>query len=229
MEIILKEDYPHLGKKGQVVKVADGYARNYLIPRNIAMLNVSGNKSAVEVELQFEEIKENKGNAEAEEVKEKIDGKEFKIKAKAGKEGKLYGSITKQDIVDLLEKEGYIIDKKVMDIQDHIKEAGSYEIQLNLFKDVKPHINLIVEGESSEAEEESANIKDESPRKEEKSSEVAEESLEVKNESAEEEEISSEEEESVEFEAIEEEAFEPESEENEFEGVDDSQKNERRI
>lgn len=173
MEIILKEDYPHLGKKGQIVKVADGYARNYLIPRDIAMLNVSGNKSAVEAELQFEEIKEKKGNAAAEEVREKIDGKEFKITAKAGKEGKLYGSITKQDIVDLLKKEGFDIDKKIMDVEDHIKEVGSHEIQLNLFKGVKARINLIVEGESS-GEEEKLSNKQKSSELEEKSSEEEE-------------------------------------------------------
>jgi large subunit ribosomal protein L9 len=159
MEVILKEDYPHLGKKGQVVKVADGYARNYLIPRNMAIINVPGNQSAVKAELQFEEIKE------------KIDGKELHIKAKVGKEGKLYGSITKQDIVELLEKEGFNIDKKIMDIEDHIKEAGSYEIQLDLFKDVKAHINLTVEGESSEEEEKPSKKKESTKSKEESTEE----------------------------------------------------------
>ncbi len=209
MEIILKEDYPHLGKKGQIVKVADGYARNYLIPRNIAIINVSGNKSAVEAESQFEEIKEKKGKAAAEEVKGKIDGKEFKIKAKVGKEGKLYGSITKQDIVDLLKKEGYEIDKKIMDVEDHIKEAGSHDIQLNLFKDVKAQINLIVEGESSE-EEESPELEEKSSEEEEKSSEE-EESPELEEKSSKEEEKPSKEEESPELE-------EKSSEEEEIEG-----------
>jgi large subunit ribosomal protein L9 len=171
MEVILKEDYPHLGKKGQVVKVADGYARNYLIPRNMAIINVPGNQSAVKAELQFEGIKEKKGKAAAEEIKEKIDGKELHIKAKVGKEGKLYGSITKQDIVELLEKEGFNIDKKIMDIEDHIKEAGSYEIQLDLFKDVKAHINLTVEGESSEEEEKPSKKKESTKSKEESTEE----------------------------------------------------------
>ncbi|MEJ2568424.1 MAG: 50S ribosomal protein L9, partial [candidate division WOR-3 bacterium] len=74
MEVILKEDYPGLGKKGQVVNVAKGYARNYLIPRDLALLNVAGNKSAVKAELQFEEIRHKKDKAAAEEIKEKIDG-----------------------------------------------------------------------------------------------------------------------------------------------------------
>ena len=174
MEVILKEDYPHLGKKGQVVKVADGYARNYLIPRNLAMINVSGNESAVKSELKIEEVKEEKGKTDAEQIKEKIDGIELKINAKVGKEGKLYGSITKQDIVNLLEKEGFEVDKKIMDIEDHIKETGSYEIQLNLLEDVKAHITLIVEGESPEVEEKSSDKN--------KSTELEEEtSLEEKN------------------------------------------------
>jgi large subunit ribosomal protein L9 len=156
MEIILKEDYPGLGKKGQVVKVANGYARNYLIPRHLAVLNVAGNKSAVKAELQFEEIKQKKDKASAEQIREEIDGKELTIKAKVGKEGKLYGSVTKQDIVDLLKKEGFEIEKKIMDIDDHIKEAGSYDIQVNLFKDVKAHIKLVVEGEASDEEEHSS-------------------------------------------------------------------------
>ncbi len=186
MEIILKEDYPHLGKKGQVVKVADGYARNYLIPRNLAMINVPGNQSAVKAELQFEGVKEKKGKAAAEEIKEKIDGREFHIKAKVGKEGKLYGSVTKQDIVELLEKEGYNIDKKIMDIEDHIKEAGSYEIQLNLFKDVKAHINLTVEGESSEEEEKPSQKKETAKSKGESSEEKKKPSPEEESSSLEE-------------------------------------------
>ncbi len=193
MEIILKEDHPNLGKKGQIVKVSNGYARNYLIPRNIAVINVAGNKSAVEVELQFEGIKEEKGISAAEEIKVKIDGKKFKIKAKVGKEGKLYGSITKQDIVELLKKEGFDIDKKIMDVEDHIKEAGSYEIQLNLFKDVKAYINLIVEGESSLEEEKpsqkegASELEEESSLEEEKPSEE-EEAPTVEEKSSEEEE-----------------------------------------
>ena len=173
MEVILKEDYPGLGKKGQVINVAKGYARNYLIPRNMAVLNIAGNKSAVKAELQFEEIRQKKDKAAAEEIKEKIDGKELTVKAKVGKEGKLYGSVTKQDLVDLLKKEGFEIDKKIMDIDDHIKEAGSYDIQVNLFKDVKAHIKLVVEGETEgkekvETEEEKKDEDTETNKEEEK-------------------------------------------------------------
>ena len=210
MEIILKENHPNLGKKGQIVKVAAGYARNYLIPRNIAVINVAANKSAVEAELQFEGIKEKKGRAAAEDIKEKIDGKKLEIKAKVGKEGKLYGSVTKQDIVALLEKEGFDIDKKIMDIEDHIKEAGSYEIQLNLFEGVKAHINLLVEGESSEekekpskkekpVEEEEASVVEDESSEEEKPVEVEEEPT-AEDESSDEEEGALEEEEAPELE-----------------------------
>jgi large subunit ribosomal protein L9 len=152
MEVILKENHPHLGEKGEIVKVADGYARNYLIPKNMAVINTPGNRAAIKAEGQFEKIKLEKEKASAEQVKDKIQGKEFKIQAKAGKDGKLYGSVTKQDIAALLEKEGYLIDKKIMDVEEHIREIGSYEIQLNLHKDVKAYINLIVEKEASEEE-----------------------------------------------------------------------------
>lgn len=186
MEVILKEDYPGLGKKGQVVNVAKGYARNYLIPRDLALLNVAGNKSAVKAELQFEEIRHKKDKAAAEEIKEKIDGKKLTIKAKVGKEGKLYGSVTKQDIVDLLKKEGFEIDKKIMDIDDHIKEAGSYDIQVNLFNDVKAHIKLIVEGETEEKEEVEEEKKDRDTDKEGEQQSDEEESAETEEDSSEE-------------------------------------------
>jgi large subunit ribosomal protein L9 len=170
MEVILKENHPHLGEKGEIVQVADGYARNYLIPKKMAVINTSGNRAAVKAEGQFEKIKLEKEKASAEQVKDKIQGKEFKIMAKAGKDGKLYGSITKQDIVDLLEKEGYLIDKKIMDVEEHIKEIGSYEIELNLHKDVKAYINLIVEKEASE-EENSDAVGESSEKKEESAGE----------------------------------------------------------
>jgi large subunit ribosomal protein L9 len=153
MEVILKEDHPHLGKKGEIVQVARGYARNYLIPKKIAVINTPSNITAIKAEGQFEKVKLEKEKTKAEQFKEQIHGKEFKIRAKAGKDGKLYGSITKQDIVDLLEKEGYVIDKKVLDTEEHIREIGSYEVQLNLHTDVKAYINLVVEEESVEEKE----------------------------------------------------------------------------
>jgi len=161
MEVILKKSHPHLGERGKVVDVADGYARNYLIPKDIAILNTPGNKASIEAEGQFEEIKLEKEIMSAEQIKEKIDGKEFKVDAKVGKEGKLYGSITKQDIADLLKAEGFLIDKKIMDVDEHIRETGTYEIQLDLFKDVKAQIKLVVEGELSEEDEEDKKAEDE--------------------------------------------------------------------
>jgi large subunit ribosomal protein L9 len=169
MEVILKENHPHLGEKGKIVQVADGYARNYLIPKNMAVINTPGNRAVIKAEGQFEKIKLEKEKVMAEEVKDKIQGKEFKIKAKAGKDGKLYGSITKHDIAVLLEKEGYLIDKKIMDAEEHIREIGSYEIKLNLYKDVKAYFNLIVEKEASE--EESRGTLEESAKEEAESSE----------------------------------------------------------
>lgn len=171
MEVILKKSHPHLGERGKVVNVADGYARNYLIPQDIAVLNTPGNKVSIEAEGQFEEIKLEKEMMSAEQIREKIDGKEFKISAKVGKEGKLYGSITKQDIADLLESEGFLIDKKSMDVDEHIRETGKYEIQLNLLKDVKAQIKLIVEGELSEEDAEVSqeeNKKEKDKKKEDK-------------------------------------------------------------
>ena len=199
MEVILKKSHPHLGERGKVVNVADGYARNYLIPKDIAVLNTPGNKASIEAAGQFEEIKLEKEIMSAEQIKEKIDGKEFKISAKVGKEGKLYGSITKQDIAELLEAEGFLIDKKSMDADEHIREIGTYEIQLNLLKDVKAQIKLVVEGEISEeksdTKKEEEKKKDKEEDKKEDKKEDKEEDKKVKDDSSAKEDESLEEEE----------------------------------
>ncbi|MEA1912516.1 MAG: 50S ribosomal protein L9 [candidate division WOR-3 bacterium] len=148
MEIILLKDHPYLGEKGKIVEVANGYARNYLIPQKLAIRNTPGNLSAFEAEGQFRKKKVKEERESAQVVKEEIQGKEIRITAKAGKDGKLYGSVTKQDISDALKKEGYEVDKRDIKIDEPIKETGTYEIQLNLFEDARALVSLVVEGEN---------------------------------------------------------------------------------
>lgn len=145
MEVILLEDHPHLGGRGDVVNVARGYARNYLIPKKLAVLNTPSRQPTVQAEEQFHNREVSKEKESAEILKEELDGFTINIKAKTGIEGKLYGSITSKDIACVLEEKGYIIDKRSIKLEDHIKEIGNYSIEISLFQDIKININLLVE------------------------------------------------------------------------------------
>ena len=145
MEVILLEDHAHLGKRGDVVNVANGYARNYLIPKRLAVPNTQAKRNAFEAEEQFHNREVSKEKESAEILKEELDGFTINIKAKTGIEGKLYGSITSKDIACVLEEKGYIIDKRSIKLEDHIKEIGNYSIEISLFQDIKININLLVE------------------------------------------------------------------------------------
>lgn len=145
MEVILLEDHPHLGGRGDVVNVARGYARNYLIPKKLAVPNTPSRQPTIQAEEQFHNREVSKEKESAEILKEELDGFTVNIKAKTGIEGKLYGSITSKDIACVLEEEGYMIDKRSIKLEDHIKEIGNYSIEISLFQDIKININLLVE------------------------------------------------------------------------------------
>jgi len=145
MEVILLEDHPHLGGRGDVVNVARGYARNYLIPKKLAVLNTPSRQVPIQAEEQFHNREVSKEKESAEILKEELDGFTINIKAKTGIEGKLYGSITSKDIACALEEKGYVIDKRSIKLEDHIKEIGNYSIEISLFQDIKININLLVE------------------------------------------------------------------------------------
>lgn len=145
MEVILLEDHPHLGGRGDVVNVARGYARNYLIPKKLAVLNTPARQPTIQAEEQFHNREVSKEKESAEILKEELDGFTINIKAKTGIEGKLYGSITSKDIACVLEEKGYMIDKRSIKLEDHIKEIGNYSIEISLFQDIKININLLVE------------------------------------------------------------------------------------
>lgn len=145
MEVILLKDQEHLGERGNVVDVSDGYARNYLIPKKIALKNTPSNRNAFDAEEQFKKIKLEKERTSAEKIKEDIDGMEITITRRAGKEDKLFGSVTKQQIADAIQEKGYEIDSKGIEIDDSIRELGTYKIDISLFEDIKASINLEVE------------------------------------------------------------------------------------
>ncbi|MCM8762968.1 MAG: 50S ribosomal protein L9 [Candidatus Omnitrophica bacterium] len=144
MEVILKQDVEKLGKATDIVKVKDGYARNYLIPQNLAIPLTPQNLKKIqrEKEVKLKELEENK--RQASELAQKIAGKSFTIACQVHEEDKLYGSITSQEIARVLEEEGFKINKKCILLEEPIKSTGVYEIPVKLHPEVTTHIRIWV-------------------------------------------------------------------------------------
>ncbi len=135
MEIILVQDMPGLGHCDQIITVKDGYAVNYLIPKGFAIQATPSAKRQLEEKLRQRAKKEEKLRNEALGIKEKIEGKSFTIKVKAGESGKIFGSVTNIQLADALEKEGINVERKLIEV-DHIKELGNFTAKVHLYKDV---------------------------------------------------------------------------------------------
>ena len=148
MEVILRETIDSLGRAGQTVKVADGYARNYLLPRKLAYPATPGNLKVIESERASLLKKEAKQKDESEKLKEMLDKVEVTIRRKVGEQAALYGSVTNSDVAEQLEAQGYQIEKRKIHMDDHIKTLGEFSIPIRLFKDVTAHIKLKVEAET---------------------------------------------------------------------------------
>ena len=148
MEIILRETIDNLGRAGQVVKVADGYARNYLLPRKLAYPATPGNVKVIESERQSLLRKEAKQKEDAEKLLRMLENVEITIRRKVGEQNALYGSVTNSDVADELEKKGFQIEKRKILMDDHIKAIGDFSIAIRLFKDVTAHVKLKVEAET---------------------------------------------------------------------------------
>jgi large subunit ribosomal protein L9 len=148
MEVILRETIDTLGRAGQVVKVADGYARNYLLPRKLAYPATPGNMKVIEFERQSLLKKEAKQKEDSEKLMELLNKVEVVTRRKVGEHDTLYGSVTNSDVADLLEAKGFQVEKRKIHMDDHIKTLGEFSIPIRLFKDVTAHIKLKVEPET---------------------------------------------------------------------------------
>ncbi len=147
MEVILRQTIDTLGRAGQVVKVANGYARNYLLPRKLAYPATPGNLKVIEFERQSLIRKDAKQADEATKLKEMLEKAEVVIRRKVGENETLFGSVTNSDVADELEKKGFVIEKRKIHMDDHIKKLGEFEIPVRLFKDVVATLKLKVEAE----------------------------------------------------------------------------------
>jgi large subunit ribosomal protein L9 len=148
MEIILQEDVEKLGNRGQVVTVKEGYARNYLLPRKLAVpANASNMKRLEKMRAAFAK-KEATERESAQQQAAQLATVALKLSRKAGENDQLFGSVTSGDIAEALKAQGYEIDKRKIQLNDPIKLVGEYPVTLKLYRDVTATVNLTVERES---------------------------------------------------------------------------------
>ena len=136
MEVILREEIEKLGRRGDVVKVAAGYARNYLLPKRLAVAANQSNKKIVEQEKQAYLRRESKEIGDANDLAKMMASVEVTITQKAGENDQLFGSVTAQDITAALEKAGYTIDRKKVNLAEPIKALGDYKVTVKLHREV---------------------------------------------------------------------------------------------
>ena len=144
MEIILREDVERLGSRGQVVKVADGYARNFLLPKRLAVAATDSNRKIVEQERQAHLRREAKQKSEAEDLSKLLTGVTVIIAQKAGENDQLFGSVTSKDVAEALARKNYTIDRRKIQLDEPIKQIGEYKIAVRLHRDVTAEVTVQV-------------------------------------------------------------------------------------
>ncbi|MCF8423089.1 MAG: 50S ribosomal protein L9 [Bacteroidia bacterium] len=148
MEVILKQDLKGLGYKNDIVKVKNGYGRNFLIPQRIAVLATDSNKKMQAEEIKQSSFKEQKLRNEATAMAAKFADVTVKVGAKAGESGKIFGSVTNIQLADALKKAGYDVERKNIEMsEDSIKALGTYSAKVRLFKEISATINFEVVAE----------------------------------------------------------------------------------
>jgi large subunit ribosomal protein L9 len=144
MEVILREDVTTLGRRGDVVKVAEGYGRNYLLPRGLAMAVTDSNKAMIEKEKKAHAARAAKERAEFETLAQRIAGLRFIAPRKVGENDALYGSVTSGDVAEFLKGKGIEIDKRKVQLEEPIKKLGEHEVRIKLHPEVTASLKLLV-------------------------------------------------------------------------------------
>ncbi len=145
MRVVFLKDVPNVAKSGEIKEVADGYARNLLIPRKLAALVNPKIKSQIEAQLKAQNNKQVKIVEKLAKIAKQLDGKEITLKAKVGAKERLYGSITSADIAnELTRTSGVVVDKRKIEMLEPIRELGSFDVTVRLAKDIVPQIRVTV-------------------------------------------------------------------------------------
>ncbi len=150
MEVILKEDVPKLGNRGEVVKVAEGYGRNFLLPKKLAIEASAANKAVIEQMKAAAVRRSVKEKSEAEALSKQFDGLEVKFQRKSGENDQLFGSVTAGDIAEALEKKSFHIDRRKIQLHEPLKTIGEFTLPIKLHKDVTTHLKVVIEKEAVE-------------------------------------------------------------------------------
>jgi len=162
MEVILKEDVNKLGHRGDVVKVADGYGRNYLLPGKLAMEATPANKAVIE-QMKVSAIRKSaseKGGAE--ELAAKLNELVLTFERKTGENDHLFGSVTSQDIAHELEKHGYKVDRRKINLEESLKTIGEFHVPIRLHREVSAHLQVNIKSDAPERSAEEVSVADDS-------------------------------------------------------------------
>ena len=150
MEVILKEDVPKLGSRGDVVRVAEGYGRNFLLPRKLAIEANSANKAVIEQMKAASVRRSAKEKHEADALAKQFEGLSVSFQRRSGGNEQLFGSVTSGDIAEALEKKSFHIDRRKIQLHEPLKAVGEFDIPVKLHKDVTAHVKVIIEKEAVE-------------------------------------------------------------------------------
>ena len=150
MEVILKEDVANLGHRGDVVKVADGYGRNFLLPRKLAMQATEANMSVIEQMKAAAARRSATEKTQAEELVAKLQPVVLSFTRKTGENGQLFGSVTSADIAGDLETKGFEVDRRKIQLSEPLKSLGEYTVSIKLYREVTAHIKVTVLAEATE-------------------------------------------------------------------------------
>ena len=147
MKVILVKDVKNVGKAGEIVNVSDGYGRNYLLPRGLAIEATESNVKALNEKKKAEEKKRQQELEEAKEMAQKLSNLSLVLKVKAGENGKLFGSITSKDVEEALKEKGFDIDKKKISFDETVKTTGTYYVDIKLYQGVIAKVKVDVVAE----------------------------------------------------------------------------------
>ena len=144
MEVILRDHVENVGKRGEVVKVADGFARNFLLPRKLALLATAGNKKWVERERKIAEARDAEEKGAADAIAARLSALEISIARKVGENDQLYGSVTNADIADALKQKGFDVDRRKILLPDPLKALGQNTVPVKLHREVTAQLRVAV-------------------------------------------------------------------------------------
>ncbi len=150
MEVILKEDVPKLGHRGEVVKVADGYGRNYLLPRRLAIEANKANRAVIEQMKVSAKRRSDREKADAEGLSKQLEGATLSFTRKAGEQDHLFGSVTSGDIADALASQGFTVDRRKIQLDEPIKNLGEFAVAIKLHRDIIAKVKVVVAKEAGE-------------------------------------------------------------------------------